>query len=108
MLIEECCLYKKVEIVLIMIEEDDDLECDGYLVWVLVEEWDDEELIVEYDYINGMVVFVEVEKIKFVLKRKSVLRLLKDLDRLFWRFGLKLKFNVMVVFERVVIIVVES
>lgn len=85
-----------------MIEED--LEFDGYLVWVLVEEWDDDEFIVEYEYINGMDVvnnggYGELEKVKFGFKRRGGLRVFKDLNRLLWRFGLKLKFNVMVVVE---------
>lgn len=80
---------------------------------MLVEEWDDDEFIVENEYINGMDVvsnggYRDLEKIMFGLKRRGGLRIFKDLNRLLWWLGLKLKFNVMVVVEWVVIMVVES
>lgn len=105
---EECRSYKKAEIVLTMIEEDDDSERDGYPARVLAEERDDEELIAEHDHTNGMAVPVEVEKTKLVPKRKSASRLPKDLDRPPRRPGPKPKFNVMAASERAAIIAVES
>lgn len=104
------CSSKKEEAQRVVEEES---EPDGYLAQVLAEERDDDELIAENEYTNGMDVasnggYRDSEKIMPGPKRRGGPRIPKDPNRPPRRPGPKPKFNAMAAAERAAIMAVES